>query len=194
MFGVHSSTPTKISLACNPLPGAETLALSVTSSGWAEFTPRASLRPGCQSTPLAPPSVSRGASFSPPSGLKEARLSFTGGGRATRQMAGAADDRKAKRLVTTTPSRHRAVLAQVKWPQNKDKATSFDLKHPEMDPPAMPQETPSQSLEILDSSKRNSNLHPVQTRLPRSIRMLSRRKTWKLFSGPPCQQALPRNE
>ncbi|XP_012586558.1 PREDICTED: protein ELYS isoform X2 [Condylura cristata] len=55
---------------------AKTLAMSVTSSGFSEFTPQSILRSGLRATPLASPPLSPGPSLTPPLRLKETRISF----------------------------------------------------------------------------------------------------------------------
>lgn len=61
--------------------------MSVTSSGFAEFTPQSILRSGLRTTPLASPSLSPGRSLSPPLRLKETRISFMEEGVTTKWTA-----------------------------------------------------------------------------------------------------------
>eukprot|EP00069_Balaena_mysticetus_P006262 bmy_18501T0 len=138
---------------------AKTLAMSVTSPGFAEFTPQSILRSGLRTTPLASPSLSPGRSLTPPLRLKETRISFMEEGITTKWTAGAADDSKTKAFITA-PFHKCAVPAETEWLKNKDKATSFPLNSPEKDHQEMnvrSQDTTSQSLEKLDVSVENSN-------------------------------------
>ncbi|KAF6073075.1 AT-hook containing transcription factor 1 [Phyllostomus discolor] len=138
---------------------AKTLAMSVTSSGFAEFTPQSILRSGLRSTPLASPSQSPGRSLTPPLRLKETRISFMEEGMTTKWIARTADDNKTKGFVTM-PFYKSGIPGETEWLKNKDK-TSFSLISPEMDHREMDvrsQNTPSQSLETLDVSKENSNV------------------------------------
>ncbi|XP_012499795.1 PREDICTED: protein ELYS [Propithecus coquereli] len=143
-----------------PFLKAKTLAMSVTSSGFAEFTPQSILRSGLRTTPLASPSLSPGRSLTPPLRLKETRISFMEEDMNTKWTAGAADDNKTKVFVTT-PFQKCEVEIETEWLKNKDKTTSFSLNispekdHQEMD--VRSQDTPSQSLDTLDMSKENSN-------------------------------------
>lgn len=50
--------------------------MSVTSSGFSEFTPQSILRSGLRTTPLVSPSLSTGRSLTPPLRFKETRISF----------------------------------------------------------------------------------------------------------------------
>ncbi|XP_054432651.1 protein ELYS [Pteronotus mesoamericanus] len=138
---------------------AKALAMSVTSSGFAEFTPQSILRSGLRSTPLASPSQSPGRSLTPPLRLKETRISFMEEGMTTKWIAGTADDSKTKGFVTL-PFYKSGIPGETEWLKNKDK-TSFSLISPEMDHQEMDvrsQNTSSQSLEKLDVSKENSNV------------------------------------
>ncbi|OWK08619.1 AHCTF1 [Cervus elaphus hippelaphus] len=139
---------------------AKTLAMSVTSSGFAEFTPQSILRSGLRTTPLASPSLSPGRSLTPPLRLKETRISFMEEGITTKWTAPATiDDSKTKTFITA--SLHKCgAPAETEWLKNKDKTTSFPLDSPEKDHQEMdvrPQDTTSQSLEKLDVSVENSN-------------------------------------
>ncbi|XP_004439626.1 PREDICTED: protein ELYS [Ceratotherium simum simum] len=139
---------------------AKTLTMSVTSSGLSEFTPQSILRSGLRTTPLASPSVSPGRSLTPPLRLKETRISFMEEGMTTKWTSGAADDSKTKVFVAT-PFHKCEVPPETEWPKNKDKTISFSLDSPEKDHQEMDvrlQDTPSQSLENLDTSKENSNV------------------------------------
>lgn len=62
--------------------------MSVTSPGFAEFTPQSILRSGLRTTPLASPSLSPGRSLTPPLRLKETRISFMEEGITTKWTAG----------------------------------------------------------------------------------------------------------
>ncbi|XP_036925412.1 protein ELYS [Sturnira hondurensis] len=138
---------------------AKTLAMSVTSSGFAEFTPQSILRSGLRSTPLASPSQSPGRSLTPPLRLKETRISFMEEGMTTKWIARTADDSKTKGFVTM-PFYKSGIPGETEWLKNKDK-TSFSLISPEVDHGEMDvrsQNTPSQSLETLDVSKENSDI------------------------------------
>lgn len=72
--------------------------MSVTSSGFAEFTPQSILRSGLRSTPLASPSQSPGRSLTPPLRLKETRISFMEEGMTTKWIAGVSLIFRIKRL------------------------------------------------------------------------------------------------
>ncbi|XP_073072828.1 protein ELYS isoform X2 [Manis javanica] len=137
---------------------AKTLAMSVTSSGFAEFTPQSILRSGLRTTPIASPSLSPGRSLTPPLRLKETRISFVEEGMTTKWTAGNTGESKTKVFVTT-PVHKDGVPAEPEWLKNKDKS-SFSISSPEKDHPEMDvrsQDTPSQSLEKLDMSKENTN-------------------------------------
>uniref|UniRef100_A0A8C3VL85 AT-hook containing transcription factor 1 n=1 Tax=Catagonus wagneri TaxID=51154 RepID=A0A8C3VL85_9CETA len=138
---------------------AKSLAMSVTSSGFAEFTPQSILRSGLRTTPLASPSLSPGRSLTPPVRLKETRISFMEEDLTTKWAAGAEDGSKTKAFVTAS-SHNCGVPAETEWPKNKDKTTSFSLNSPEKDHQEMDvrsQDTTSQSLEKLDMSVEHSN-------------------------------------
>ncbi|XP_066237651.1 protein ELYS isoform X1 [Saccopteryx leptura] len=138
---------------------AKTLAMSVTSSGFAEFTPQSILRSGLRSTPLASPSQSPRGSLTPPLRLKETRISFMEEGMTTKWIAGAAEDGKTK-VFTSVPFYKCGLPGETEWLKNKYK-TPFCLNSPEMDHPEMDmrsQNTSSQSLENLDLNKENSNV------------------------------------
>ncbi|XP_059947310.1 protein ELYS isoform X3 [Mesoplodon densirostris] len=158
----NSSRASELHLLETPLvvKKAKTLAMSVTSPGFAEFTPQSILRSGLRTTPLASPSLSPGRSLTPPLRLKETRISFMEEGITTKWTAGAADDSKTKAFITA-PFHKCAVPAEAEWLKNKDKATSFPLNNPEKDHQEMnvrSQDTTSQSLEKLDVSIENSNI------------------------------------
>uniref|UniRef100_A0A452UEU1 AT-hook containing transcription factor 1 n=1 Tax=Ursus maritimus TaxID=29073 RepID=A0A452UEU1_URSMA len=70
------------------LQRAKTLAMSVTSSGFAEFTPQSILRSGLRTPPLPSPSLSPGRSVTPPLRLKETRISFMEEGMGTKRTPG----------------------------------------------------------------------------------------------------------
>ncbi|TKC43755.1 hypothetical protein EI555_018828 [Monodon monoceros] len=157
----NSSRASELHLLETPLvvKKAKTLAMSVTSPGFAEFTPQSILRSGLRTTPLASPSLSPGRSLTPPLRLKETRISFMEEGITTKWTAGAADDSKTKALITA-PFHKCAVPAEAEWLKNKDKATSFPLNSPEKDHQEInvrSQDTTSQSLEKLDVNIENSN-------------------------------------
>ncbi|XP_012299159.2 protein ELYS isoform X2 [Aotus nancymaae] len=116
---------------------AKSLAMSVTSSGFSEFTPQSILRSALRSTPLASPSPSPGRS---PQRLKETRISFVEEDVNPKWIPGAADDSK----------------AETEWPKSRDRTTSFLLSSPEKDHQEM--DVGSQSLEKLDVSKENSSV------------------------------------
>ncbi|XP_026978188.1 protein ELYS isoform X3 [Sagmatias obliquidens] len=157
----NSSRASELHLLETPLivKKAKTLAMSVTSPGFAEFTPQSILRSGLRTTPLASPSLSPGRSPTPPLRLKETRISFMEEGITIKWTAGAADDSKTKALITA-PFHKCAVPAEAEWLKNKDKATSFPLNSPEKDHQEInvrSQDTTSQSLEKLDVNIENSN-------------------------------------
>ncbi|XP_073657338.1 protein ELYS isoform X3 [Tursiops truncatus] len=157
----NSSRASELHLLETPLivKKAKTLAMSVTSPGFAEFTPQSILRSGLRTTPLASPSLSPGRSLTPPLRLKETRISFMEEGITIKWTAGAADDSKTKALITA-PFHKCAVPAEAEWLKNKDKATSFPLNSPEKDHQEInvrSQDTTSQSLEKLDVNIENSN-------------------------------------
>nr|KAF6395010.1 AT-hook containing transcription factor 1 [Rousettus aegyptiacus] len=161
----NTSRTSELNLLETPLivKKAKTLAMSVASSGFAEFTPQSILRSGLRSTPLASPSVSPGRSLTPPLRLKETRISFMEETMTTKWIAGSANDSETKTFVTT-PFYKCGVLAETEWPKNKDKTPSFYLNSPEMDHREMDvrsQDTHSQSLEKLDVSKENSNASSI---------------------------------
>ncbi|KAG8511828.1 Protein ELYS [Galemys pyrenaicus] len=134
---------------------AKTLAMSLTSSGFSEFTPQSILRSGLRTTPLASPSMSPGPSLTPPLRLKETRISFMDESMTTKWTAGTTDD--GKRAVT--PFHKCEVPAETEWLKSKDKRTSFSLNSPEKDHQeivVMSQDTPSQNLEKLDVSNTSS--------------------------------------
>ncbi|KAM4861513.1 protein ELYS isoform 2-T2 [Thomomys bottae] len=119
---------------------AKTLAMSVTSSGFAELTPPSILRSGLRTTPLASPSLSPGRSLSPPLRLKETRISFMEEGMNTKWMTGAF---------------HKCGFpAENEWLKSKDKNTHFSLNIPAKEEEGM--DSGSQSVEKLDVSKENS--------------------------------------
>ncbi|XP_072588891.1 protein ELYS isoform X3 [Vulpes vulpes] len=137
---------------------AKTLAMSVTSSGFAEFTPQSILRSGLRTPPLPSPSLSPGRSVTPPLRLKETRISFMEEDMASKQTAGGADDSKT-RLSVTTPLQKCGVPAKSEWLKSKAKTTDFSLNSPEKDhqeAEVRSQDTPSQSLEKLDMSRESS--------------------------------------
>ncbi|XP_004700021.1 protein ELYS [Echinops telfairi] len=131
---------------------AKTLAMSVTSAGFAEFTPQSILRSGLRITPLASPSLSPGRSLTPPLRLKETRISFMEEGITTKWAAGATEDNKTLYHKCEVP-------VDAEWLKSKDKTTSFSLNNLEMDHQEIDVRslaTPSQSLDKLDMSKENS--------------------------------------
>nr|KAF6399554.1 AT-hook containing transcription factor 1 [Molossus molossus] len=159
--GPNTSRASELHLLETPVvvKKAKTLAMSITSSGFTEFTPQSILRSGLRSTPLASPSQSPGRSLTPPLRLKETRISFMEEGMTTKWIAGAADDSKTKVFVTI-PFYKCGIPGETEWLKNKDK-TSFPLNSPEMDQQERvmrSEDTPSQSLEKLDMSKENSNV------------------------------------
>uniref|UniRef100_A0A8C0NDD5 AT-hook containing transcription factor 1 n=1 Tax=Canis lupus familiaris TaxID=9615 RepID=A0A8C0NDD5_CANLF len=135
---------------------AKTLAMSVTSSGFAEFTPQSILRSGLRTPPLPSPSLSPGRSVTPPLRLKETRISFMEEDMASKQTG--ADDSKT-RLSVTTPLQKCGVPAKSEWLKSKAKTTDFSLNSPEKDhqeAEVRSQDTPSQILEKLDMSRESS--------------------------------------
>ncbi|XP_023374324.1 protein ELYS isoform X1 [Otolemur garnettii] len=137
---------------------AKTLAMSVTTSGFAEFTPQSILRSGLRTTPLASPSLSPRKSVTPPLRLKETRISFMEEDTNTEWTAGSADDNKTK-LFANTPFQKCGVPAETEWLKNKDKTTSFPLNSPETDHEEVDmgsQDAPPQRTGTLDVSKENS--------------------------------------
>nr|AAN65622.1 ELYS transcription factor-like protein TMBS62 [Homo sapiens] len=129
---------------------AKSLAMSVTTSGFSEFTPQSILRSTLRSTPLASPSPSPGRS---PQRLKETRISFVEEDVHPKWIPGAADDSKLE--VFTTPKKC-AVPVETEWLKSKDRTTSFFLNSPEKEHQEM--DEGSQSLEKLDVSKGNSSV------------------------------------
>ncbi|XP_011727840.2 protein ELYS isoform X2 [Macaca nemestrina] len=129
---------------------AKSLAMSVTTSGFSEFTPQSILRSALRSTPLASPSPSPGRS---PQRLKETRISFVEEDVNPKWIPGAADDSKLE--VFTTPKKC-TVPAETEWLKSKDRTTSFFLNSPEKEHQEM--DVGSQSLEKLDVSKGNSSV------------------------------------
>uniref|UniRef100_A0A8I3VYB9 AT-hook containing transcription factor 1 n=1 Tax=Callithrix jacchus TaxID=9483 RepID=A0A8I3VYB9_CALJA len=113
---------------------AKSLAMSVTSSGFAEFTPQSILRSALRSTPLVSPSPSPGRS------LKETRISFVEEDVDPKWIPGAADDSK----------------AETEWLKSKDRMTSFLPNSPEKDHQEM--DVGSQSSEKRDVSKEESSV------------------------------------
>ncbi|XP_075387527.1 protein ELYS isoform X2 [Tenrec ecaudatus] len=131
---------------------AKTLAMSVTSAGFAEFTPQSILRSGLRITPFASPSLSPGRSLTPPLRLKETRISFMEEGMTTKWAAGVTDDNKTLYHKCEVP-------LDGEWLKSTDKTPSFSLNNPEMDHQEIDVRslaTPSQSLDKLDMSKENS--------------------------------------
>lgn len=157
--GSHQKRTSELNLLETPLvvKKAKTLAMSVTS-GFAELTPQSILRSGFR-TPLASPSVSPGRSLTPPSQLKETRISFMEEDMRTKWTPRAADDSETK--IRTTPLHKSDFPAETEWLKSKDKTTSFSLSLPEKDHQEMDaqsQDTASQSLEKLDVSKEGSTV------------------------------------
>ncbi|XP_006897804.1 PREDICTED: protein ELYS [Elephantulus edwardii] len=137
---------------------AKTLAMSVASTGFAEFTPQSILRSGLRTTPLASPSLSSGRSFTPPLRLKETKISFMEEGSAIKWTTEVASRSKTGAFITT-PFAKDALQAETEWLMCKDKPISFSLGGPETDHPEiaiMSLDTPSQALEKLDMSKESS--------------------------------------
>uniref|UniRef100_A0A452UEL0 AT-hook containing transcription factor 1 n=1 Tax=Ursus maritimus TaxID=29073 RepID=A0A452UEL0_URSMA len=160
--GSHHSPSRTIELRVLETPfvvkRAKTLAMSVTSSGFAEFTPQSILRSGLRTPPLPSPSLSPGRSVTPPLRLKETRISFMEEGMGTKRTPGGADDSKT-RLTVTTPLHKGGGPAKSEWLKSKAKTTAFSLSSPEKDhqeAEVRSQDTPSQSLEKLDMSRESS--------------------------------------
>ncbi|XP_029394568.1 protein ELYS [Mus pahari] len=155
-----TSRPSELLLLETPLivKKAKSLALSATSSGFAEFTPPSILRSGLRTTPLASPSLSPGRSLTPPFRVKETRISFMEEGMSTHWTDRATDDRNAKAFVST--SFHKCGLpAETEWMKTSDKNTYFPLDVPAKGPQKVVAEsldTHSRRLEKLDVRKEDS--------------------------------------
>ncbi|XP_046933075.1 protein ELYS isoform X1 [Lynx rufus] len=137
---------------------AKTLAMSVASSGFAEFTPQSILRSGLRTSPLPSPSLSPGRSLSPPLRLKETRISFMEEGVATKRTAEGADESRI-RLSFTSPFHKCGVPAENRRLKSEDRTAAFSPNSPEKDHREMDvrsEDTASQSLEKLDTSKESS--------------------------------------
>lgn len=156
----NTSRPSELLLLETPLivKKAKSLALSATSSGFAEFTPPSILRSGFRTTPLASPSLSPGRSLTPPFRVKETRISFMEEGMNTHWTDRATDDRNTKAFVST--SFHKCGLpAETEWMKTSDKNTYFPLDVPAKGPQKVVAEslaTHSGRLEKLDVSKEDS--------------------------------------
>lgn len=157
-----ASRPSELLLLETPpvVKKAKSLAMSATSSGFAEFTPPSILRSGLRTTPLASPSLSPGRSLTPPFRLKETRISFMEEGMNTHwtDRDRATEDHNAKVFVST--SFHKCELAtETEWMKTSDKNAYFPL-----DIPAKGHQkvvagslgSHSRSLEKLDVSKEDS--------------------------------------
>ncbi|GAB1285783.1 Protein ELYS [Apodemus speciosus] len=159
--GTHSVDQAGLELRNPPVSAsqkAKSLALSATSSGFAEFTPPSILRSGLRATPLASPSLSPGRSLTPPFRLKETRISFMEEGVDTHWTDRATDDRSAKASVSA--SFHKCGLpAGPEWMKTSDKNTYFPLAVPAKGPQEVAAEsldTHARSIEKLDVSKEDS--------------------------------------
>ncbi|XP_031246926.1 protein ELYS isoform X2 [Mastomys coucha] len=156
----NTSRPSELLLLETPLivKKAKSLALSATSSGFAEFTPPSILRSGLRTTPLASPSLSPGRSLTPPFRLKETRISFMEEGMNTHWTDRATDDPNAKAFVST--SFHKCGLpAATEWMKTSDKNRYFPLDVPAKGPQKVVAEsldTHSREVEKLDVSKEDS--------------------------------------
>ncbi|XP_028611138.1 protein ELYS [Grammomys surdaster] len=156
----NTSRPSELLLLETPLivKKAKSLALSATSSGFAEFTPPSILRSGLRTTPLASPSLSPGRSLTPPFRLKETRISFMEEGMNTHWTDKATDDQNAKAFVST--SFHKCGLpAETEWIKTSEKNTYFPLDVSAKGPQkvvADSQDTHSRGPEKLDVSKEDS--------------------------------------
>ncbi|KAL6087893.1 hypothetical protein STEG23_014029, partial [Scotinomys teguina] len=156
----NTSRPSELLLLETPLvvKKAKSLALSATSSGFAEFTPPSILRSGLRTTPLASPSLSPGRSLTPPFRLKETRISFMEEGINTHWTDRATDDHNAKAFVST--SFHKCELpAETEWTKTSDKNPYFPLDIPmkgHQKVVAGSLDTHSRCLEKLDVSKEDS--------------------------------------
>ncbi|XP_052057089.1 protein ELYS isoform X2 [Apodemus sylvaticus] len=156
----NTSRPSELLLLETPLivKKAKSLALSATSSGFAEFTPPSILRSGLRTTPLASPSLSPGRSLTPPFRLKETRISFMEEGMDTHWTDGATDDQSAKASVSA--SFHKCGLsAGTEWMKTSDKNAYFPLDVPAKGPQEVTAETldtHARSIEKLDVSKEDS--------------------------------------
>ncbi|KAM6219404.1 protein ELYS [Rhynchocyon petersi] len=160
--GSHQNTSeaSELDLLETPLvvKKAKSLAMSFTSTGFAEFTPQSILRSGLRTTPLASPSLSPGRSVTPPLRLKETRISFMEEGLTTKWTAGVTDESKTK-ICIATPSHKSGVVAETEWLTSKDKQASLSLNSPEKDHQEMDVRSldiPSQNIKKLDMSKENS--------------------------------------
>ncbi|XP_036058015.1 protein ELYS isoform X2 [Onychomys torridus] len=156
----NTSRPSELLLLETPpvVKKAKSLALSATSSGFAEFTPPSILRSGLRTTPLASPSLSPGRSLTPPFRLKETRISFMEEGMSTHWTERATDDRNAKAFVST--SFHKCELpTETEWMKTSDKNPYFPLDIPikgHQKVVAGSLDTHSRCLEKLDVSKEDS--------------------------------------
>ncbi|XP_055464922.1 protein ELYS isoform X3 [Psammomys obesus] len=158
----HQSTsrPAELLLLETPLvvKKAKSLALSATSSGFAEFTPPSILRSGLRTTPLASPSLSPGRSLTPPFRLKETKISFMEEGMNTHWTDRAEDDHNTKAFVSASFYKC-APSAEAEWTATSDKNTYFPLDVPAKSHQKVVAEsldTHSRSLEKLDVSKEDS--------------------------------------
>uniref|UniRef100_A0A8D2B650 AT-hook containing transcription factor 1 n=1 Tax=Sciurus vulgaris TaxID=55149 RepID=A0A8D2B650_SCIVU len=146
---------------------AKSLAMSVASSGFAEFTPQSILRSGLR-TPLVSPSTSPGRSLTPPLRLKETRISFMEEDMNTKWTTTATDNSNTEVFITT-PFHKCGVPAETEWPKSKDETSSFLLNNSEKDLQEMDtgsQDASSPSLEKLDVSKEsNASTRSDQTTL-----------------------------
>ncbi|XP_027274656.1 protein ELYS isoform X2 [Cricetulus griseus] len=158
----NTSRPSELLLLETPpvVKKAKSLAMSATSSGFAEFTPPSILRSGLRTTPLASPSLSPGRSLTPPFRLKETRISFMEEGMNTHwtDRDRATDDRNAEVFVST--SFHKCGLPEeTEWMKTSDKNVYFPLDIPakgHQKVVAGSLDTHSRSLEKLDVSKEDS--------------------------------------
>ncbi|XP_029790730.1 protein ELYS isoform X2 [Suricata suricatta] len=135
---------------------AKTLAMSATSSGFADFTPPSILRSGLRTSPLPSPSLSPGKSLTPPLRLKETRISFMEEGVATKRTAEGTDESRTK--LSFAPLFHKCgAPVESRWLRRRMAAFSPDgpeKDHQEMD--LRSEDAASQSLEKLDVSKESS--------------------------------------
>ncbi|CAH6789579.1 protein ELYS isoform X2 [Phodopus roborovskii] len=158
----NTSRPSELLLLETPpvVKKAKSLALSATSSGFAEFTPPSILRSGLRTTPLASPSLSPRRSLTPPFRLKETRISFMEEGVNTHwtDRDRATDDHNSKVFVST--SFHECGLpADSEWMKTGDKNAYFPLDIPakgHQKEVAGLLDTHSQTLEKQDVSKEDS--------------------------------------
>uniref|UniRef100_A0A8C5KS25 AT hook containing transcription factor 1 n=1 Tax=Jaculus jaculus TaxID=51337 RepID=A0A8C5KS25_JACJA len=146
------SKPSELLLLETPLivKKAKALAMSVASSGFAEFTPPSILRSGLR-TSLASPSLSPGRSLTPPLRLKETKISFMEEGVSTNWTRIWKNTK-----CQNTPFHKCGLPTEGGWLKSNDRSPSPPLDgsendHQEADTRSL--DKPSQSREKLDVSK-----------------------------------------